>query len=133
MESRNSDSIRERIEEGDRRMEIVAKHVKFLRDALHGVRNEQVSRKTKEQRIKEIKRNIREVEMIAFVSIDENDAVGKIRRRLAHFLGQEHPIPSVLNVAGPRESKAVGIQKSTRRLLIEALQDMITGKHADVD
>ena len=47
-------------------MEIVAKHVKVLRDALHGVRNEQVSRKTKEQRIKEIKRNIREIEMIAF-------------------------------------------------------------------
>jgi hypothetical protein len=65
-ESKNSDSIRERIEEGSRRMEIVAKHVKVLRDALYGVRNEQVSRKTKEQRIKEIKRNIREIEMIAF-------------------------------------------------------------------
>ena len=65
-ESKNFDSIRERIEEGNRRMEIVAKHVKVLRDALHGVRKEQVSRKTKEQRIKEIKRNIREIEMIAF-------------------------------------------------------------------
>ncbi len=67
------------------------------------------------------------------VAIDENDAVGKVQRWLAQFFGQEHPIPFVLNVAGPRESKAVGIQESTRRLLIEALQDMITGKHADVD
>jgi hypothetical protein len=49
------------------------------------------------------------------------------------FFGQEHPMPFVLNVAGPRESKAVGIQESTRRLLIEALQDIIAGKHAYVD
>jgi hypothetical protein len=67
------------------------------------------------------------------VSIGENDAVGKIRRWLAQFFGQEHPMPFVLNVAGPRESKAVGIQESTRRLLIEALQAMIAGKHAYVD
>ena len=67
------------------------------------------------------------------VAIDENDAVGKVQRWLAQFFGQEQPIPFVLNVAGPRESKAVGIQESTRRLLIDALQDMITGKHADVD
>jgi hypothetical protein len=67
------------------------------------------------------------------VSIGENDAVGKIRRWLVQFFGQGHPMPFVLNVAGPRESKAVGIQESTRRLLIEVLQDMIAGKHADVD
>ena len=48
------------------------------------------------------------------VSIDECDAVGKIWRWLGQFFEQEHPIPFVLNVAGPHESKAVGIQKSTR-------------------
>jgi len=59
------------------------------------------------------------------VAIGENDAVGKIRRWLVQFFGQEHPVPFVLNVAGPRESKAVGIQKSTRRLLIESLRGII--------
>ena len=34
-------------------------------------------------------------------------------------------LPFVLNVAGPRESKAPGIQKSTRRLLIESLRGII--------
>ena len=59
------------------------------------------------------------------VSIDESDAVDKIQRWLVQFFEQEHPVPFVLNVAGPRESKAVGIQKSTRRLLIESLRGII--------
>jgi hypothetical protein len=67
------------------------------------------------------------------VSIGENDAVGKVRSWLSQFFGYDHPIPFVLNVAGPRESKAVGIQESTRRLLINALQDMIDDEHVDVD
>jgi hypothetical protein len=47
-------------------MEIVVKYIKVLRDALHDVRKEQMVQKIKEQGIKEIKRNIREIEMIAF-------------------------------------------------------------------
>ena len=34
-------------------------------------------------------------------------------------------MPFVLNVAGPRESKAGGIQKRTRRFLAEVLQGML--------
>ncbi len=36
-------------------------------------------------------------------------------------------MPFVLNVAGPRESKASGIQKCTRKFLVEVLQGMIEG------
>ena len=58
------------------------------------------------------------------VSLDETDAVGKVRRWLGQFFAQEHTVPFVLNVAGPRESKASGIQKRTRRFLVEMLQGM---------
>ena len=61
------------------------------------------------------------------VAIDENDAVGKVQRWLAQFFEQNHPVPFVLNVAGSRESKAPGIQKSTRRSLIESLRGIIEG------
>ena len=59
------------------------------------------------------------------VSLDEADAVGKVQRWLAQFFAQEHPVPLVLNVAGPRESKAGGIQKRTRRFLADILQGMM--------
>jgi hypothetical protein len=55
------------------------------------------------------------------VAIDENDAVGKVQRWLAQFFEQNLPIPFVLNVAGPRESKASGIQKASRKLLVQAI------------
>ena len=57
------------------------------------------------------------------VSLGESDAVGKVQRWLAQFFAQEHPVPFVLNVAGPRESKASGIQKRTRRLLAGVLAE----------
>ena len=59
------------------------------------------------------------------VSLGEADAVGKVKRWLVQFFAIEHPVPFVLNVAGPRESKAGGIQKRTRRFLTEVLQDML--------
>jgi hypothetical protein len=59
------------------------------------------------------------------VSLGETDAVGKVQRWLAQFFAQEHPMPFVLNVAGPRESKASGIQKRTRKFLVDVLQGMI--------
>ena len=59
------------------------------------------------------------------VSLDEADAVGKVQRWLAQFFAQGHPLPFVLNVAGPRESKAGGIQKRTRRFLTEVLQRIV--------
>ena len=62
------------------------------------------------------------------VSLGESDAVGKTQRWLAQFFEKEHPVPFVLNVAGPRESKAGGIQKRTRKFLAEVLQGMIGGK-----
>ena len=61
------------------------------------------------------------------VSLGETDAVGNVRKWLGQFFAQEHPMPFVLNVAGPRESKAGGIQKRTRRFLVEVLQGMIEG------
>ena len=59
------------------------------------------------------------------VSLGETDAVGKVQRWLAQFFAVEHPMPFVLNVAGPRESKASGIQESTRKFLVDVLQGMI--------
>ena len=56
------------------------------------------------------------------VSLGEADAVGKVREWLRQFFEINHPIPFVLNVAGPRESKAGGIQEGTRRFLVEVLQ-----------
>ena len=58
------------------------------------------------------------------VSLGEADAVGKVRKWLGQFFAVEHPVPFVLNVAGPRESKAGGIQKRTRCFLAEVLQGM---------
>ena len=59
------------------------------------------------------------------VSLDEADAAGKVQRWLAQFFEKEHPVPFVLNVAGPRESKAPGVQERTRRFLAEVLQGMV--------
>ena len=67
------------------------------------------------------------------VSLGEDDAVGKVRRWLRQFMQTEHPTPFVLNVAGPRESKARGIQKRTRKFLTEVLLGMFeeAGKGAE--
>lgn len=59
------------------------------------------------------------------VSLGEADAAEKVRKWLGQFFAVEHPVPFVLNVAGPRESKAGGIQKRTRRFLAEVLAGMI--------
>lgn len=59
------------------------------------------------------------------VSLGESDAAGKARRWLAQFFAQAHPMPFVLNVAGPRESKAPGVQERTRAFLAEILQGML--------
>ena len=59
------------------------------------------------------------------VSLGESDAAGKVQRWLAQFFAQEHPVPFVLNVAGPRESKAGGIQDRTRQFLVEVLQGIM--------
>ena len=59
------------------------------------------------------------------VSLGEVDAVEKVRKWLGQFFAVEHPVPFVLNVAGPRESKVGGIQKRTRRFLAEVLAGMI--------
>ena len=64
------------------------------------------------------------------VSLGEADAVGKVQRWLAQFFAIEHPVPFVLNVAGPRESKAGGIQKRTCSFLVEVLLGMIEGVSA---
>ena len=59
------------------------------------------------------------------VSPGEAEAVEKVRRWLGQFFAIEHPVPFVLNVAGPRESKAGGIQKRTRKFLVDVLQGMM--------
>jgi hypothetical protein len=55
------------------------------------------------------------------VSLGESNAAEKVMKWLGQFFVAEHPAPFVLNVAGPRESKAVGIQERTRRFLAEVL------------
>ena len=60
------------------------------------------------------------------VSLGEEDAAGKVRRWLVQFFVAEHSVPFVLNVAGPRESKARGIQKRTRKFLAEVLGGMLS-------
>lgn len=59
------------------------------------------------------------------VSLEETDAVDKVRKWLGQFFAIEHPVPFVLNVAGPRESKVSGIQKRIRTFLIDVLKGMI--------
>ena len=59
------------------------------------------------------------------ISLGEAYAVEKVRKWLGQFFAQEHPMPFVLNVAGPRESKAGGIQKRTRKFLVDVLQGMM--------
>ena len=59
------------------------------------------------------------------VTFGEADAVGKVRKWLGQFFAAEHPVPFVLNVAGPRESKAPGIQSRTRLFLTEVLNGML--------
>ena len=59
------------------------------------------------------------------VSLEETDAVDKVRKWLGQFFAAEHPVPFVLNVAGPRESKVSGIQKRIRTFLIDVLKGMI--------
>lgn len=56
------------------------------------------------------------------VSLGEPGAVEKTRKWLSQFFAGEHPVPFVLNVAGPRESKARGVQKRTRAFVGEVLR-----------
>lgn len=58
------------------------------------------------------------------VSLGENDAEGKVRRWLEQFFLTAHPVPFILNIAGPRESKSRGIQKKARRFLVGLLSGM---------
>ena len=53
------------------------------------------------------------------VSLGEAQAVEKVRKWLNWFFEHEHPVPFKLNVAGPRESKVGGIQKRTKKFLID--------------
>ena len=59
------------------------------------------------------------------VSFGEADAVEKVRKWLGQFFAAAHPVPFVLNVAGPRESKSPGIQARTQRFLIDVLTGML--------
>ena len=59
------------------------------------------------------------------VTFGEADAVGKVRKWLGQFFAVEHPVPFVLNVAGPRESKSPGIQSRSRLFLAEVLGGML--------
>ena len=59
------------------------------------------------------------------VSLGEANAAEKVMKWLEQFFAVDHPMPFVLNVAGPRESKAGGIQKRTRRFLAEVLGRMM--------
>ena len=61
------------------------------------------------------------------VSLGETNAAEKVISWLRQFFAAEYPIPFVLNVAGPSESKAGGIQKRTRRFLTEVLGSMMQG------
>lgn len=56
----------------------------------------------------------------------EADAVGKVQRWHNQYFQAEYPVPFVLNVAGPRESKSGGIQKQTRKFISQVLQGMMT-------
>ena len=59
------------------------------------------------------------------VSFGESDAVEKVRKRLGQFFAAAHPVPFVLNVAGPRESKSSGIQARTQQFLIDVLTGLL--------
>ena len=59
------------------------------------------------------------------VSFGETDAVEKVRKWLGQFFAAAHPVPFVLNVAGPRESKSPGIQARTQRFLIDVLTGLL--------
>ena len=59
------------------------------------------------------------------VSFGETDAVGKVRKWLGQFFAAAHPVPFVLNAAGPRESKSPGIQARTQRFLTDVLAGLL--------
>ena len=59
------------------------------------------------------------------VTFGEVDAVGKVRKWLEQFFAAEYPVPFVLNVAGPRESKSPGIQARTQQFLIDVLTGLL--------
>lgn len=71
------------------------------------------------------KRIAEQVRRSHFVVIcTEKDAVCKAQKWLRQFFEGEHPIPFVLNVAGPRETKSPGIQARTRRFVTEFIRTM---------
>ena len=59
------------------------------------------------------------------VTFGEADAAGKVCKWLGQFFAAGHPVPFVLNVAGPRERKAPGIQSRTRLFLADVLGGML--------
>ena len=61
------------------------------------------------------------------VSLEEKDAVGKVQKWLGQFFAAAHPVPFVLNGAGPRESKSPGIQFRTQHFLTAVLVGMLDG------
>ena len=65
------------------------------------------------------------------VSLGEANAAEKVMKWLGQFFAVEHPVPFVLNVAGPRESKAGGIQKRTRRFLAEVPGRLMQGGESE--
>ena len=60
------------------------------------------------------------------VTFGERDAVEKVRQWLSQFLCAKQERPFVLNVAGPRESKAHGIQNRTCAFLKEVYAHLKT-------
>ena len=59
------------------------------------------------------------------VSFGEANAADKVRKWLGQFFAAEHPVPFVLNVAGPRESKSPGIQSRSRMFIVEVMNGML--------
>lgn len=58
------------------------------------------------------------------IAMNEPSAVEKVQKWLRAFFTEDYPTPFVLNVAGPRESKSLGIQARTRRFVAEVIRTM---------
>ena len=59
------------------------------------------------------------------VTFGETDAVEKVRKWLGQFFAAAHPVPFVLNGAGPRATNSPGIQSRTRLFLTEVLDGIV--------
>ena len=70
------------------------------------------------KKTKEFALNVRRSHFV--VSLEEENGVERVQEWLKSFFAAESsPHPLVLNVAGPRESKVSGIQKRTKKFLID--------------